>query len=240
QRGRGLGDPSQFRYSRTLVHKALEGGVGILSEDVRDDHGLEKTPTLLALNVRSLLCVPMISPDGRRLGAIHLDCARRGMIVAPEDLELLTAVALQAAVVLDNAALHAERLHSARLEEEVRLARDIQQGFLPIDYEPLGKAGFELYATVQPAREVSGAFYDFFPLDDGRLAFFVGDVSGKGMPAALFLVAVRTLGRHLAAASDNPGETLRRLNAALAADNPAAQFVTLVHGIYQPATGDLV
>ena len=87
---------------------------------------------------------------------------------------------------------------------------------------------------------MSGDLYDFFPLADGRLAFFVGDVSGKGMPAALFMVAVRTLCRHLAPAAGSPAETLRQLNDALAADNPSAMFVTLVHGIYDPRTGAVV
>lgn len=239
QCGRGVADPHDFRYSRTMVRRALDGGVGILSEDVREEHGLDKTPTLLALNIRSLLCVPLICSDGRRLGVIQLDCARPGHMFRPADVELLTAVGLQVAVVLDNAALHAERLHTIRLEEEVRLAREIQGGFLPTNYRPLGNAGFELYATVHPARQVSGDLYDFFPLE-GRLAFFVGDVSGKGMPASLFMVAVRTLSRHLASAENRPGETLRRLSAALSADNSSGTFVTLLHGLYDPRTGEVI
>ncbi|HEY7426262.1 MAG TPA: PP2C family protein-serine/threonine phosphatase, partial [Gemmataceae bacterium] len=87
---------------------------------------------------------------------------------------------------------------------------------------------------------VSGDLYDFFRLPDGRLAFFLGDVSGKGMPAALFMIAVRTLIRHLAPSADSPAELLRRLNTALSADNPTALFVTLLHGIYDRRDGSLV
>jgi serine phosphatase RsbU (regulator of sigma subunit) len=227
-------------YSRTLVQRALAEGVGILSEDVAGDQRLNKTATLVALDLRSLLCVPLICPDGRRLGVIQLDCMRPGLRFLEDDLEMLTAVALQAAVVLDNAALHAERLREQRLQQELMLARDIQQGFLPTDFTPAGTGGFELFARVYPARQVSGDLYDFFVLADGRLAFFLGDVSGKGMPAALFMIAVRTLGRHLAAAGGSPAEALRKLNDSLAADNPQAMFVTLVHGIFEPATGALV
>ena len=86
----------------------------------------------------------------------------------------------------------------------------------------------ELYAQCYPAREVSGDLYDFFRLPDGRLAFFVGDVSGKGMPAALFMIAVRTLARHLAPAASGAADFLQRLNVALAADNPTHLFVTLM------------
>ena len=120
------------------------------------------------------------------------------------------------------------------------MAREIQQGFLPTDFEALAGRGFDLFARAYPAREVSGDLYDFFLLEDGRLAFFVGDVSGKGMPAALFLVAVRTLTRHLAPSAGSPAETLARLNNALAADNPNAMFVTLVHGLYDPRSGETV
>src|SRR5262249_3957856 len=115
-----------------------------------------------------------------------------------------------------------------------------QQGFLPASLDPQSLPGCELYAHVQPAREVTGDFYDFFTLDDGRLTFFLGDVSGKGMPAALFMVAVRTLARHLADAGGSPADTPARLNDALAAHNPSSMFVTLAHGIYEPRTGAAV
>src|SRR5205823_3806513 len=141
---------------------------------------------------------------------------------------------------LDNAALHAERLREERMRRELALAREIQQGFLPLNFQPLGDVGFDLYARVEPAREVSGDLYDFFPLVGERLAFLVGDVSGKGMPAALFMVAVRTLARHLIPSSSGPADALGHLNDALAADNPSAMFVTLVHGIYDPRVGALV
>jgi sigma-B regulation protein RsbU (phosphoserine phosphatase) len=86
---------------------------------------------------------------------------------------------------------------------------------------------------------VSGDLYDFFKLPDGRLAFFVGDVSGKGMPAALFMIAVRTLARHLAPAASGAAEFLQKLNGALAADNPTHLFVTLLFGIYDGRDGSV-
>jgi sigma-B regulation protein RsbU (phosphoserine phosphatase) len=225
-------------YSRTLVQRALNDGIGVLSEDVAGDDKISKTATLVALNLRSLLCAPLICQDGRRLGVIQLDCTRQRMAFTEDDLELATAIALQVAVVLDNAELHAEKLREERFRQELKLAREIQQGFLPTNFAPLGGERYELFARVYPAREVSGDLYDFFALPDGRLAFFLGDVSGKGMPAALFMIAVRTLGRHLASSAGSPAETLRRLNEALSKDNPSAMFVTLLHGIYDPAKGE--
>jgi serine phosphatase RsbU (regulator of sigma subunit) len=237
QRARGTEGPVDYPYSRTIVRKALEDGVGILSEDVGGDQRFVGTATLMRLNLRSFLCVPLITPEGTRLGVIHLDCSRPGYAFHGEDLELLTAIGMQASVVLENAALHAELLREERFRQELQMAREIQQSFLPADFA--SRDGYELFAQVHPAREVSGDLYDFFPLADGRLAFCVGDVAGKGMPAALFMVKVQTLTRHLAPLSAGPAETLNRLNGPLVADNPTVTFVTMAAGAYDPASGRL-
>jgi serine phosphatase RsbU (regulator of sigma subunit) len=238
QRTRYQLETTDYPYSRTIVRKALDEGVGLLSEDVRGDRNLVLSATLVSLNLRSFLCVPLIGWEGRRLGVIQLDCIRGTIGFHHEDLEMLTAIGLHASVVLQNAAYHADRLREERLRQEVMLARDIQQQFLPGDFDVAGPTA-ELYARCHPAREVSGDLYDFFRLPDGRLAFFVGDVSGKGMPAALFMIAVRSLSRHLAPNASNAAEFLQRLNTALAADNPTHLYVTLVYGIYDGKDGSV-
>jgi serine phosphatase RsbU (regulator of sigma subunit)/pSer/pThr/pTyr-binding forkhead associated (FHA) protein len=240
QRCRHQEDATTHPYSRTIVKKALEEGIGILSDDVRGDQRFQASATLASLEIRSLLCVPLIGSDTKRLGVIQLDRTRGGRAFKIEDLQLLTTIGLQVAVVLENAALHREVLREQRLMQELVVARDIQQAYLPTDFEDYRKVNLDLYAVVHPARQVSGDLYDLLTLPDGRLAFFVGDVSGKGMPAALFMVAVHTLCRHLAATGDSPSATLVRLNNALAADNPSGMFVTLAHGLYNPATGEVV
>lgn len=240
QRSRRAEDATKYPYSRTIVRRALDEGVGILSDDVRSDLRFQASETIASLNVRSLLCVPLIGQDGRRLGVIQIDRFLAGTPFRSEDLQMLTAVSLQVAVVLENAALHAELLREERFRQELAMAREIQQGFLPTEFEVCRPAGVDLFARVHPARQVSGDLYDFFPLEGGRIAFFVGDVSGKGMPAALFMVAVRTLIRHLAPAAATPAEALVKLNGALAADNPSSMFVTLAHGIYDPAASEVL
>ena len=237
QRTRTVGG-TDFAYSRTIVRKVLDEGVGILSEDVRGDRNLVLSATLVSLNLRSFLCVPLIGWEARRLGALQLDCTRPGQVFKHEDLETLTAISLQASMVLQNAAYHAERLREERLRQEIMLARDIQQQFLPHEFDLAGPTA-ELFARCHPAREVSGDLYDFFKLNDSRLAFFVGDVSGKGMPAALFMIAVRTLARNLAPLVSGAAEFLQRLNQALATDNPTHLFVTLLFGIYDAQDGSV-
>lgn len=233
-------DATTYPYSRTIVKRALDDGIGILSEDIRSDERFQASSTISSLDMRSLMCVPLLGQERVHLGVLQLDRFRQGRAFTTEDLQLLTAVGLQMAVVLENASLHTELMRQERLKQEIALARDIQQGFLPSEFPPPSKFGYELFARVIPAREVAGDLYDFFTLPDGRLAFFLGDVSGKGMPAALFMIAVRLLGRHLASTGDSPMQTLTRLNTALAADNPSGMFVTLVHGVYEPTTGDMV
>jgi len=240
QRCRQQEDATIYPYSRTIVRRALDEGVGILSEDVSADSRFQLSATITSLDLHSLLCVPLIGQDGKRQGVIQVDRFRQGAPFRSEDLQLLTAIGMQVAVVLENAALHSELILEERLRQELALAREIQQGFLPTEFDELQHRGIELFARVQPAREVSGDLYDYVLRPDGRLAFFVGDVSGKGMPAALFMVAVRTLARHLAVSSESPAATLANLNAALVADNPSSMFVTLAHGIYTPATGEMV
>jgi serine phosphatase RsbU (regulator of sigma subunit)/pSer/pThr/pTyr-binding forkhead associated (FHA) protein len=241
QRTRQPNAPQDFPYSRSLVRRALTEGVGLLSEDVGVDPKIVLSSTMVSLRLRSFMCVPLLGKDQKRLGVLQLDCLRIGEAFRKDDLEVLTALCLQVAVVLENAALHAESMRQARLQQEVLLARDIQQAFLPNDFAALEKdRRLELFARVQPAREVSGDLYDLFPLADGRLAFLLGDVSGKGMPAALFMIAVRTLSRHLAPSASGPSDLLRRLHTALVADNPTSLYVTLVHGIYDPHDGSVV
>jgi serine phosphatase RsbU (regulator of sigma subunit)/pSer/pThr/pTyr-binding forkhead associated (FHA) protein len=240
QRSRQQGPSADYPYSKTIVRKALEDGVGFLSEDVGGDPKLKLSQTILSLQLRSFLCVPLIGAEDKRLGVIQLDCLRPGAAFRAADLELLAATSLHVATVLENATLHAARLREVRLRQELLLARDIQQSFLPTQTNPLGASGPELHARVHPAREVSGDLYDYFPMSGGRLAFFLGDVSGKGMPAALFMIMVRTLIRHLAPTAASPADLLKRLNSALVADNPTALFVTLAHGVYDPTDGSIV
>jgi serine phosphatase RsbU (regulator of sigma subunit) len=239
-RSRRPSDGDGFPFSQTVVNKSLNDAIGILSEDVRADDRFDQCKSLQGADVGSLLCVPLIGKEDRGLGVIQLDRATSSDPFQGEDLRLLTTLGLQVAVVLENVALQADRLREEVLRKELALARDVQLGFLPASLDPRSLPGCVLYAHVRPAREVSGDFYDFFTLDDGRLVFFVGDVAGKGLPAAMFVGAVCTLARHLATGGGSPADTLSRLNDALAAHNSSSLFVTLAQGIYDSRTGATV
>ena len=137
--------------------------------------------------------------------------------------------------------------HLARLEEELEAARRLQMAMVPQSF-PMPSTDFpvDLYASMEPAREVGGDLYDFFMTEDGTLCFLVGDVSGKGMPAALFMARAKSLiriatelmrSRHGAAAG--PAEIIARVNRELCQDNSDLMFVTLFFAMFAPHSGVL-
>ncbi len=227
-------------FSRTIVKRALDEGIGLISEDVQTDTKYQPSQSITSLDLHSIVCVPLIAQDGRRLGVIQVDRFCKGFGFRVDDLHMLTALGMQVSVVLENVALHAEKLREERLMQELALAHDIQAGYLPETVEGFPDADLEIHGRVFPARQVAGDFYDFVKTPAGRLAFFIGDVSGKGMPAALFMIAVRTLCRHVVREVDRPAQLLTKLNVELADDNPTCMFVTLAHGLYDPATGHVL
>ena len=123
------------------------------------------------------------------------------------------------------------------LQNELEIARQMQQSILPTQF-PRG-ADYGVYASMEPARDVGGDFYDVVRLDDGRLGLAIADVSDKGVPAALMMMSCRTLLKGAAIGSRGPGEALVEVNELLHNDNEAAMFVTVFYVVYDPATGQL-
>lgn len=128
-----------------------------------------------------------------------------------------------------------------RIESELSIARDIQMGLLPKIFPAFpDRTEFDLYAFLQPAKEVGGDLYDFFFIDEHRLCFTVGDVSDKGVPAALFMAVTKTLIKVVSEHTDDPAEMVSVVNNELAHDNPNAMFVTLIIAILDLRTGKVV
>lgn len=126
-----------------------------------------------------------------------------------------------------------------RFQSELGIAHDIQMGLLPLPLAPAVLERVDLYAAMLPAKEVGGDLYDYFMLPDGRLCLTIGDVSGKGVPAALFMAVTRTLIRASAEDETDPALIMQRVNNRLAENNPNLMFVTLLLGVLDLATGEL-
>lgn len=125
-----------------------------------------------------------------------------------------------------------------RIEQELMLAHTIQDSALPKNFD-FNHNGFDIYATMDPAKEVGGDFYDFFFVDADKIALVIADVSGKGIPAALFMMRSKTAIRSLAETGCSPGEVLERVNEELCRGNDANMFVTVWMGIVNLRTGDI-
>jgi sigma-B regulation protein RsbU (phosphoserine phosphatase) len=127
-----------------------------------------------------------------------------------------------------------------RIESELRIAHDIQMGILPKLFPAFPeRPEFDIYASIEPAREVGGDLYDFFFVDENNFCFLVGDVSGKGVPAAFFMAVTKTLLKVVAERRLDPGEILAKVNNDLAGDNESCMFVTLFLAIMDINTGEV-
>jgi serine phosphatase RsbU (regulator of sigma subunit)/CheY-like chemotaxis protein len=126
-----------------------------------------------------------------------------------------------------------------RMQEELNVGREIQMSMIPLKFPPFpGHDEFDIYATLVPAREVGGDFYDFFFVDENHLCFCVGDVSGKGVPAALFMAVTKALIKSRAADDHSTARILTHVNDELSQDNPSSMFVTVFAAILNIATGE--
>jgi len=130
--------------------------------------------------------------------------------------------------------------HKDRMQQELNVGRDIQMSMLPVDFPPFPeRTEFSIHALLQPAREVGGDFYDFFFISEDEICLVLGDVSGKGVPAALFMAVTKTMIKTQAADDSSPASIVTRVNEELSADNPACMFVTLFVAIVNVRSGEL-
>ncbi len=161
------------------------------------------------------------------LGGVVLARSPDAVVFTAGDAKLLAALATQAAAFLDNARLHRRALAQERLERELQLAYEVQSRLMP--HGPVAQPGWDVAAHWQPAREVSGDFYDLIPLGD-ELGLVVADVADKGMPAALFMAVVRSLLRASAGAERSPADAVAQTNRWACRDASDGMFVTLWYG----------
>jgi serine phosphatase RsbU (regulator of sigma subunit) len=200
-----------------------------------------ESPVVAALRAHGVkLAVPLVS-QGELIGLLNLGPRRSEQEYSVADRSLLTNLATQAAPAVRVAQLVQQRQDELRarerLEHELQVARVIQQTLLPRDVPDL--PGWDIRATYRPARAVGGDFYDFLTLPDGRLGIIIGDVTDKGIPAALMMASTRSVLRAAAVGGASPGAVLQQANAMLYPDMPQHMFVTCLYAILDPECGRL-
>ena len=210
--------------SRSIVNFVLGQKKAILSQDAGADTNLPSSASISDLKIRSVMCVPLLTPDNKALGIIQLDTSDRRQF-DEDDLDVLAAVASQAAISIQNASLLESLLARERLNRDLRLAEQVQKKFLPHAVPTM--PGYEFFAHYQPTYEVGGDYYDFVPLAGHRMAIAVGDVSGKGVAAALMMAKFSGDTRSSMLTEDAPAATANRLNGLLCAAGIEDKFITL-------------
>jgi serine phosphatase RsbU (regulator of sigma subunit)/pSer/pThr/pTyr-binding forkhead associated (FHA) protein len=229
-------DEVPMSISRSIVNHVLGQKKAVLSQDAGNDKNLPTSASIADLKIRSVMCVPLLTPDGQALGILQLDTSDRKQFLQ-EDLDVLAAVASQAAVSIQNAAMHENLLERERMERDLKLAEQVQKRFLPQSVPKV--SGFEFFAHYHPAYEVGGDYYDFVPFADGRVAVALGDVSGKGVAAALMMAKFSGDTRFCILTQRTPGAAATELNKLLYAAGIEEKFITLSLSVLDPATRTL-
>lgn len=226
-----------LEYGQGIVGKCVATNTGALVRDVRthpDFYGAIDDQT--GFTTRSILCAPLSVKD-RCVGAIELVNKRNpDDLFEDKDLKVLETLAASAALAVLNARMATALVEQERVKRELELAAEIQRRFLPDT--TLGQTAKTVITGInKAARGVSGDFFDYFTLPDGRIYFGLGDVSGKGINAALLMSKTASLFRCLGKTVRDPGKLLGRINAELCETAAHGMFVTMACGIYDPREG---
>ncbi len=216
-------------YSTTIVNQVIATRQPLLTNNAMFDNRINPGQSIIMRGLRAILCAPMMVQD-RLVGVVYVDTSMRAGTFTENDRDLLSAVAGQAGIALENARLYSVAVEKGRLEHELRLAREIQQGLLPRRLPQV--PGYEIAAIWQSAREMAGDFYDCFLLDADRLGIVVADVSDKGAASAMFMAVARSMIRSHAFAGMSPYETLSRTNDLILDDAESGMFVTVYYSVF--------
>ena len=242
-RGRTTLPGGSFATSRKIPEEVFRTGEPRLVADLLDGELANVHMGTVALGIRNVLCVPLklvryldkaeaTDEREKRIGVLYLDSREKGVLLSSSTRSALETLATEAAVAIENARLYRETMEKARLEQEMRIAAEIQQALLP----KMLRAGtfFKAAAASLPCRSIGGDFYDYVDLPAGSLGFALGDVAGKGPPAALLSAMMQGIFSAQAASSDSPSQTISRVNLALYRRGIESRFVTIMYGAIRP------
>ena len=238
----GLGEEEEkFFWGRSFLPgefaflDSCRSETGLMACQLNEERGL---PAWLSLDPNQevnlgnpgafLFAVPIAVKDDL-YGVMLIEEAPGGLRFRARRLEIITGIAQQAALAIQNDLLQKEMVVRERLETEVQLARQIQQTFIPESLPQFEE--WELAARWKTARQVGGDFYDVFDLPNNRLGLFIADVADKGVPAALFMALTRTLVRAAVIEDTSPAEAMKRVNDLLIPDTRQGMFVTAVYAV---------
>ena len=234
---------SGFETSRKIPEEVFSSGKPRIEADLLDGDLAHQHMGTIALGIRNVLCVPLrlvrytddqdtALADDRRIGVLYLDSRERGTLLSAQTSGALETLANEAAVAIENAKLYKTALEKAKLEQEMQTAADIQQALLPASRR--SGAFFDAAAETIPCRSIGGDFFDYIELPDSGFGFALGDVAGKGPPAALLGAMLLGSLAAQASVSTGPAATMTAANSALVRRGIPGRFVTLFYAVLFP------
>ncbi|MGA2183341.1 MAG: SpoIIE family protein phosphatase [Bryobacteraceae bacterium] len=225
-----------FRISSGVRDEVLIQKRSLLISDVSDNRALMERMSIVQQQIRSMVAVPLQTED-RVIGLIYLDSPHFIHAFTNEDLNLLTVMANIAATRIEHVRLAEVEQAERVLSRELAQAAEIQQGLLPASAPEL--PGLELAGYNVPCHTVGGDYYDYIPCVDGRVTVLVGDVAGKGMPAALLMSNLQARAQILFDDPQNLGAVVARLNRIICQNCPGNRFITFFVSVVDPKTGEM-
>ncbi len=213
--------------SHTIVNRAMQTRQAILSADAGQDARFDLSHSVRHMQLRTVMCVPMLSHEGLPLGVIQIDGQDALQKFREEDLDVLLCASTQAA-----RAVEMVQLHEARRDLEA--ATEIQKGFLPRERPHI--EGLRFFDHYSPAQQIGGDYYDYIPLPGNRLAIALGDVAGKGVAAALLMAQLSAFTRFCFAGEPDVKKALAQINALLSRTASGDRFVTFVAAVIDLGT----
>lgn len=230
-------DDPEFQISRGVVEEVAQSGQAVLSSDAQRDDRFNTRRSVMDLGLRSIICAPLILKD-EILGIIYVDNRLQAGIFTDKHLDLLCAIAASAAVAIENARLYQVAVEKGRMERELQMAYRVQSSLIPAEVPVI--QGWKFAATWQPAREVSGDFYDFIPCGKDSMGLIIADVTDKGMPAALFMAMARSILRSSLHEAESPAKGMIKANNLICQDANITMPVTAFFAVSNPQNNEIV
>ncbi len=231
-----------FATSRKIPEEVFRLGRTQAVSDLLDGGFADVHVGTVALGIRNVVCVPLnfvqyvdveeARGEDRRIGVLYLDSRERGRLLSSSTQSALEALAAEASSAIENARLYREKLEKARMDHEMRIAAEIQQALMP---KPIARLKYvEAAAATIPCRSIGGDFFDYLDQYTDAFGFALGDVAGKGPPAALMSALMQGMFAAQAAYSEGPAPIVNNINKALCRRGLESRFVTLMFGIMSP------
>lgn len=218
-------DNDEVPVSMTVVRQAMESGQAILSADVFGDRRFQHSESIADMQLRSLMCTPLMDTSGKALGVLQLSTLDVTQPFNSDDLDLLVSVGAQASLAVENGAMHESLLKQREFERDMEIAAQVQLGFLPSASPSI--FGYEFADYYEAAQSIGGDYYDYVQIPDGRLALVIGDVAGKGIPAALLMARLHAACRYHLFSASSADQALTSLNFEMSNSSLGYRFITL-------------